>query len=220
MEHETNKLIREKVMAVEGQPASWQKERVWRMIHTERVPESRRAVYYYAAASIVIILSVIIYAVQLENQKQLASKIASLESVINDKYKLEEQDQAGSGSFKTEVETICPENIQPDKTAQKIRSKQSLKIASALPEIIQEGKEAQPEIAEVAVNDDHAPELPVEIAPESMQVQAILGFIPKPKEEPVTSRAKKSKFRIFKNHDEEYNRLFQEESRLLTARIN
>ena len=207
-------------MTVEGQPASWQKERVWQMIHKEKAPESRRTVYYYAAASIVIILSLIIYAVQLENQKQLASKIASLESVINDKYKLEEQDQARSGSFKTEVETICPENIQPHSTIQKISSKQGQKVVSALPEIIQESKEVQPEIAEVTVNDDQAPELPVEIASESMQVQAILGFIPKPKEEPVTTKVKKSRFRIFKNHDEEYNRLFQEESRLLTARIN
>ena len=207
-------------MTVEGQPASWQKERVWQMIHKEKAPESRRTVYYYAAASIVIILSLIIYAVQLEDQKQLAAKIASLESVINDRYKPEEQHQARSGSFKTEVETICPENIQPNTTTQKISSKQGQKVVSALPEIIQEGKEVQPEIAEVTVNDDQASELPVEITTEPTPVQAIIGFIPKPKEEPVTTKVKKSKFRIFKNHDEEYNRLFQEESRLLTARIN
>jgi len=219
MEHEINKLIREKVREVEGQPASWQKERVWQMIHREKMPESVRTVFYYAAASILIILSVILYAVQLENQKQSASKIASLESVLNDKYKLEEHDRARSGSFKTEVETICPENIK-SYTTRKIRPEQSQKVESTLPAIIREVKEGQPEIVHVKINDDQASDLPAEIAPEPTPINAILGFIPKPQEAAVTSKVKKSKFRLFKNHDEEYNRLFQEESRILTARIN
>jgi hypothetical protein len=220
MEHDINKLIREKVRVVEGQPVSWQKERVWRMIHTERAPQSLRTVYYYAAASIVIILSVIFYVVQLENQKQLAFKIASLESVISDKFKLEEQDRARSGSFKAEVETICPKNIQYYATTQKIRFKQRQRMVDTLPEIIQEVVEVQPEIAEVTIKDDKASERQEEITPEPKAIQAILGFIPKPQEVAVTSKVKKSKFSLFKNHDEGYNTLFQEESRLLTARIN
>src|SRR6266850_1711480 len=111
MEHDINRLIREKVRAVEGQPVPWQKERVWQMIRTASAHEPYRAVYYYSAASIAILIAVIFYAVQLENQKQVASRIAALESAINDKYKLDEQRRDRSGSLNTEVERICPKNI-------------------------------------------------------------------------------------------------------------
>ena len=41
MELEIERLIRDKVTEAEGQPASWQKDRVWQLIRPEDAPKSK-----------------------------------------------------------------------------------------------------------------------------------------------------------------------------------
>lgn len=219
MEHEINKLIREKVRAAEGKPASWQKERVWQMIRIEKAPIPHRPLYYYVAASIVIILSVIFYRIQLENQKQLTLKIASLESAIIDKNKSGAQDDPGFNALKAD-ETNCAEpNAQTSTATREIRSKQQQNVANDQPEIIPVVQDDRPEIAKVVINDDPVSDS-VEIMSETTPVQAIIGFIPKSQDVAITSKVKKSRFKLFKNRNEEFITLPQEENKILTARIN
>ena len=221
MEHEIEKRIREKVKEAEGQPSNWQKERVWQMIRPESTPKSPPAIYYYAAASIVVVLVVIFYLVHLEDQNQLESKIASLESAINNKIKLKKQDRSLSEVPRTVSNPVCFDKNAPTNTAiRKIRSVQDHQVVNSVPEIAPGTKVEQSEIAELTFNDGPVSELSVEIMPETPPVLAIIGFIPKQQTEAVKSRVKRPGFRLFRNRNEEYNTFPQEENRLLTARIN
>jgi hypothetical protein len=62
MEHDIDKLIRQKISIVEHQPIAWRKESVWNKVSEHLEPSRKKVlVYYYAAACVVLLIASFVY---------------------------------------------------------------------------------------------------------------------------------------------------------------
>ncbi len=80
MEHEFEKIIREKVNTAEQTPVIWEKELVWSKIKLPSI--DRSIVFYYAAASFVLAASLFFYGIELTRQKEFDLQLKSIELSI------------------------------------------------------------------------------------------------------------------------------------------
>ncbi len=96
MEHNAEKIIQQKIKAVEQIPVNWNKERVWSSINKARPARSYGYVFYYAAASVLLAGALIFYSIQVTRREELDKQISLLELAI------EKQAGAASSSASTE----------------------------------------------------------------------------------------------------------------------
>ena len=71
MEHDAEKIIRDKVKQTELKPKPWQKDRVWRKVEDQLSPKRIPILLYYAAASILLFSVLSFYVWQLNKGKAL-----------------------------------------------------------------------------------------------------------------------------------------------------
>jgi hypothetical protein len=214
MEHDTIQLIRRKVRDVESRPVSWNQDRVWHMIRVKAEPKSRKRLMYYAAA-VLIAISFFYYMIPSHQQKQTEVKADASESTHSKELIEQQQIKRPAATIdKTNLTKIIQRPVHSLPT--KLLPTPVAVNGIPVPEVIND-----PLIATSAENRAVVrPSESREIVSEQGPVQVIIGVIPKQSTPVAVQKVKRTKFHLFRSPEKEGGTFADEESQMLSARIN
>ena len=196
MEHNTEKIIREKIRAAENSAPVWQKKNVWLSIENNFEINHRMSLKYYVAASVSLALGLFIFLLQPKNQIVLSKSNALTKAdrkteILADHAKsiksVEECGESGNRiSYTSRHERIKSTPASDTIISQKIVVVKSKIETPALKEL--------PFQLENAIDD-------TTVAKHVEQVHAIFGVEEKNVVTFSTKRQKKVHFRLFKTEE-------------------
>ncbi len=213
MEHDVEKLIRDKVHAAEHKNMRWQKADVWSKINGELTPIRKSYFWYYAAASFLVAIGLCLYSLQLLNQNKSNPKTDQLSIVTN----------------RPNIKVSTPQQAEPQETCESDNTcfKEAEKIV--LPKIKSKGVI---QLAYVPLKQEEAPLVLKEeklqvteltsneaFVEKPYQVEPIIGVVIPEKPNLAIVKQKKVKFRVLRSSESEFAKRYKE-SKIILARVH
>lgn len=222
MEHNVEKIIRDKVNAQEEAPIIWKKEFVWSEISSATKSQSRSNWFYRVAASLVLIISVFSLS-EVFKQNQLDARLRLLEAGIN---RLMNSNTSSDQLVSEKIEADCIDKAATIISPKKSDKKTALVITTKTDNYgldHREVDESDKLDADVAIETPLISSISMNEATTKQnkkKVHAVFSAATNPTPISASKINKKINLRLFKQEEETGSDLILREPINLTARIN
>jgi hypothetical protein len=209
MEHDIEKIISQKIKAIEGQPIHWRKHEVWGRLEVHQKKVNR--LWYYGIAASFLAIMFFGYKNDLSHQQSLEARIAYVDQALN-QFESDETVFPSLQEYK-----VCPEPAD-------IVRPLSRKILANKKSVLPHDSISSAPLFNIALAQDTVVENSIlaentNVVSANTKVKTIMGVIPTETQSISKIKKQKIKFRIFRIQKEESFADHIGDTKLVVARI-